>query len=218
MKKFFILTIFSLLFYGCTTIDMLFHPEQYQKKSSPQRITEIVYDTVRIYNASGEIQTAVSGLPQRRITFTQIGQSYKLRQGELVEFVFDGVDFGKATFDITTDLETNEITISLVHRDTSKIYLSSKCQTIRRMDTGTLASIEIAPNLKPEQVVITPYFNEDCEKVGYEVRYGSEERGCKYAAQAVLKRFYDCTKNISKSTTKKTKSPCINSKFGLPCN
>ncbi|MGB9912695.1 MAG: hypothetical protein ACPLRO_04945 [Candidatus Kapaibacteriota bacterium] len=216
MKKTFTILLISLILSGCKVIDFIFHPEHYQR-TSKVRVTEYVYDTIKVANYNGNFSTTVAGFPSKRIVFNEIGQSYTLRPGELVEFVFD-FDLAQASFDVTTDLQTKEITLTLVQKDTSKVYLTSQCQTVKRFQTGTLPIVEVASNLDPQQIVITPMFNLNCEVVGYEFRYGSEESGCKAAAKETLQRFVECTKKgSSKKISQRKEKNCINELLGLPC-
>ncbi len=204
---------------SCRTLDMIFHPSDYAKRDERPIIAEIVYDTIKVTNKDGNISTAVTGLPTKRITFTRIGQSFSFKNGETVEMVFEGVDFSIATFDIETNLETQDVTIKLADRDFSKVILTSKCQTIKRIGNFSIPKIEVSAALKPEQVVVTPLFDDSCVVVGYEIRYGSEERGCKTAAMQTLTAFYDCTKSQNKKPTSSPKSPCnYLKKLGLPCD
>lgn len=220
MKVKFLLLILLSTLISCRTFDMILHPNDYTKRDDNPTVKEIIYDTVKVINDNGNILTAVTGLPTKRIIFTKIGQSFSFKNGETVEIVLDGIDFAKVTFDIETDLETQDVTLKLVDRDFSKVVLTSKCHTIRRMGNLSIPKIEVASGLKPEQVVITPLFDNSCMVSGYEIRYGSEERGCKEAAKRTLSTFYDCTKGQNKQTIKSsTKSPCSYlRKLGLPCD
>lgn len=221
MKQLIIYSITILSLISCRTLDMIFHPEDYIKRDEHPTITEIIYDTVKVTNNEGNITTAVTGLPTKRVTFTKIGQNFTFKNGETVEILLLGVDLAKATFDIETNLETKEVTIKLVDRDFSKVFLSSKCQTIKRIGGFYVPKIEVSPDLKPEQIVITPLFDEDCQVNGVEIRYGSEERGCKEIAKKTLADFIRCSGNQKKlpSQTLQPKSPCSYlRKLGLPCD
>lgn len=217
VKFLFLLLLGSLI--SCRTLDMIFHPGDYIQRDEQPTVTEIIYDTITVTNKDGNVSTAVAGAATKRVTFTRIGQSFSFKNGETVEIVFDGIDFAKATFDIETDLETQNVIMRLVDKDFSKVVLKSKCQIIKRMGNLLIPRIEVASGLKPEQVVITPLFDDNCIVSGYEIRYGSEERGCKVAAKQTLSDFYDCTKSQNKKPTSSSKSPCgYLRKLGLPCN
>lgn len=210
-----------MFFVSCRTLDIILHPDDYIKRDEYPTVKEIIYDTVKITNNEGNITSAVTGLPKKRITFTQVGQSYTFKNGETVEIILHGVDLAKATFDIETNLETKEVTIKLVDRDFSKVFLSSKCQTIKRIGSFTVPKIEVSPELKPEQVVITPLFDNECRVNGIEIRYGSEERGCKDVARKTLIDFRRCSENQKKlpSQSIQPNSPCSYlRKLGLPCD
>ncbi len=221
MKYFTIYFLIIFFFVSCRTLDIIFHPDDYIKRDEHPTITEIIYDTVKITNIEGNITTAVSGFPTKRITFTKIGQSYTFKNGETVEILLHEVDFTRATFDFETNLETKEVTIRLVDRDFSKVVLTSKCQIIKRIGAFSVPRIEVSPNLKPEQIVITPLFDNECRVNGFEIRYGSEERGCKDVAKRTLSDFRRCSDNEKKipNQTPPPKSPCSYlRKLGLPCD
>ncbi|MEJ5286803.1 MAG: hypothetical protein CH6_1641 [Candidatus Kapaibacterium sp.] len=216
MKKILIIALFVLTLSGCKFIDFVLHPDQYHK-SSKVRVTEYVYDTIKVANKDGNVTTAVAGLPNKRVVLSEIGQSFTIKKGEIVEFIFN-IDVADATLDITTDLETNDITFKLVQKDTAKVYLTSKCQTVKRYQVGAVPAVEVSPNLRPEQIISTPLFDNNCQMIGYEIRYGSEERGCKKEASEALKRFVECTKYGFKPTNpQQKKRPCVNELLGLPC-
>lgn len=193
-----------LLLNSCKSVDMFFHPDNYISRDTP-REKEYIYDTIRISNSNGEIREAsLTGIkPNKQLVFTSIGQTYNFKSGESIEIVSDGVDFSKTTFDIETNDETKEIKLKLVDKDFSKVYLDSKCQTIVRTGIEFVPKIEVAKGLDPEQIVVTPIFDDDCNRIGFQIRYGSTERGCRKEAKEVLDHFKDCAKNVS--TTKPVK-------------
>ena len=207
-----------LMLTSCKNLDLFFHPSDYIPRDTP-REKEYIYDTIRIYNNNGEIRDALTGdKPSRQLIFTNIGQTYTFKSGDLVEIISDGVDFSKTTFDIETNEETNDIKLRLVDKDYSKVYLDSKCQTIRRTGIDYIPKIEVAKELKPEQIVVTPIFDDDCNKIGYQIRYGSVERGCKKEAKDVLEKFNECTKIINPPKPKILDKCRLKRKLGIPCN
>lgn len=216
-----ILLIFSVIFLlnSCKSVDMFFNPNNYIPRDTP-REKEYIYDTIRISNSSGEIrEAAVSGIkPNKQLVFTSIGQTYTFKSGETIEIVSDGVDFSKTTFDIETNDVTKEIKLKLVDKDFSKIYLESKCQTIVRTGIDYVPKIEVAKGLDPEQIVVTPIFDDDCNRTGFQVRYGSSERGCKKEAKEVLSRFNDCAKKVNPPLPPPPCPECrLKRKLGIPC-
>ena len=67
-----------------------------------------------------------------------------------------------------------------------------------------IPQVRLPAGAAPEQVVVTPIVNERCEIYGYQIRYGSEERGCKSVAKEVLKRFGKCFSKSTASNKKKS--------------
>ncbi len=186
---------------GCKGLDMLFNPGDYIPRDTP-REKEYIYDTVFVVNASGELATTPEVKPAKKLVFEEPGQSCTFKPGETVEIISDGVDFSKYTFDIETNEQSEDVTLTLVDKDMTKVILTSKCQTIIRTGIEVVPKVEAAPGLKPEQIIVTPLFDDDCRKIGFEIRYGSEERGCRKEAKPNLVKFRDCAKEKpSKSGT-----------------
>lgn len=214
-----VLFLISMLFIlnSCKSVDMFVHPENYISRDTP-REKEYIYDTIRISNYSGEIREAITGAkPNKQLIFSNIGQTYTFKSGESIEIISDGVDFSNTTFDIETNEETKEVKMKLVDKDFSKVYLDSKCQTIIRTGIEYVPKIEVAKGLDPEQIVVTPIFDNDCNRIGFQIRYGSTDRGCRKEASEVLARFKDCTKNTSKNIPIKDKCR-LKRKLGIPCS
>jgi len=209
-----------LIFTSCQSIDMLLHPNNYTQKKNPV-IKEYIYDTVKISNFNGELtEPASPGIkPSKQLVFTETGQSYIFKPGETIEIISAGIDFGTSTFDIETNEDTKEIKLTLIDKNNAVVSLTSKCQTIVRTGIDFIPRIELAKDLNPEQVVITPIFDNNCIVIGYQIRYGSTERGCIKEAKEMLTRFQDCVKNPTKSTgSPKISSDCqLKRKLGIPC-
>ncbi|MCX7909903.1 MAG: hypothetical protein N2560_10380 [Ignavibacteria bacterium] len=207
--KYFIILLFQLLFYILTSCRTTYSEQE-----------ETTSSIVKNNNGNLVLNTAEPGYPTKKFVFYEAGQTCTLRNGERIELVFENIDFNMYTFEIETDLATQELTLKLVNIEETRVFLSSKCQTIKRMVVGKLPKIELASNLNPEQIVITPLFDDTCNVIGYEFRYGSEESGCKAFAKQTLQKFNDCTKkrtNKTSSSTQKKKVPCPNELLGLPC-
>lgn len=219
VKILLILTIL-LLANSCKTIDMVFNSDNYIRRDGIRDV-EIRYDTVWLNNNDGNVSNAVvAGIkPTKKIVFDKIGQSYTLYPDETIELITDGVDYNNAAFDIITDVSTKNITLKLIDKDNAKVILTKKCETVERFGIDFVPKIEVAEGLDPEQIVVTPLFDNNCIRTGYEIRYGSIESGCKKEAKNILKRFNDCTgKNQSKQKTK-IKDDCkLLRKLGIPCN
>ncbi len=219
-KKIILFIIILISLNSCKTVDMILNSDNYIKRDGVKEV-EIRYDTVIVTNNEGSLTSGVvAGInPKRKIIFDKIGQSYTFVSGETIELITDGVDFGKSAFDVITNGNSNDITIKLIDIEMDKVKLTSKCETIERNGIDFIPKIEVAEGLDPEQIVITPLFDNNCVRTGYQVRYGSSERGCKKEAADVLDRFKKCAgKNQSKQKTK-IKDDCIRlRKLGIPCN
>ncbi len=219
MRTNFLILIMIILLSGCTTWDMMVHPGNYIPRDTP-REKEYIYDTIRITNDNGSITSAaISGLkPAKQLTFSKIGQQYSFKQGETIEIISDGVDFSQTTFDIELNEESKEIELKLVDKDYSKVQLTSKCQTIVRTGIEYVPKIEIAKGLKPEQIIVTPLCDGAGSKIGYEIRYGSEERGCRKEAKQGLLGFKKCRDDEPPHGGKPGPDPCkLKRKLGIPC-
>lgn len=221
LKIFKITVVISILLFlgSCKTVDMILHPNRYIERDSP-REKEYIYDTIRISNNQGQIEDAVAGFkPQKQLIFTKIGQSYNFKSGESIEIISDGVDFSNTTFDIETDENTKEIKLKLIDKDISKVYLDKKCQTIIRTGIDFVPKVEVAKGLDPEQIIITPIFDNACNKMGYEIRYGSSESGCRKEAKKVLDDFKRCTNTTTPPPPPPPPPKCrLKRKLGIPCN
>ncbi len=205
---------------SCKTVDMILNSDNYIKRDGVKEV-EIRYDTVIVSNNEGSLTSgAVAGInPTRKIIFDNIGQSYTFASGETIELITDGVDFGKSAFDVITNSHSNDITIKLIDIEMDKVKLSSKCETIERNGIEFIPKIEVAEGLDPEQIIITPLFDNNCVRTGFQIRYGSVESGCKKEAAEILNLFRKCTGKKQSKHKPKIKDDCIRlSKLGLPCN
>jgi|GEM_PF-1256530 len=154
-------------------------------------IREIVYDTVVVHVT--ETEFVPGARPTREIRFTYEGQAVAVRSGETVRLIYEGVDVATARLE-GEFTDTGAVVLRLVHRS-KPVRLTYKCQTVRVFQR-TIPDIETDPTITThpaEQIIITPIYSKDCQHVGYEIRYGSTERGCKREAKEVLDRFRRCT-------------------------
>lgn len=180
MKKIIIIILISYALFSCKSV-----PDFNNKNS-------IINDTLSIKNINGEI---VSGINKSNpLIFSKIGQEYKFKNGEDVQLIISGIDMEDATFDIITDNLTKDVTIKLVDKRNSKVVFTKKCQTINRYNVESLPSIQINKNLPVEQVIFTPIFDDNCNLIGFQMRYGSQERGCNDSiTNEIYRKFIFCT-------------------------
>ncbi len=226
MRKLFvsIFCLSGLFLYSCAQMDMFFHPSEYQKKSDANNaplVKDFIHDTIVITNTVYGIREYASAGPRptKQLTFNRIGQSYTFAEGESIQIVLDGVDMNNSTFDVQKDPVTDAVTITLVDKYNSKVVLQEKCQTIVR-GGDVMPPIEVASGMDPEQIIITPIFDDECKQTGYQIRYGSEERGCKQQAKEVLSNYHKCVKtakNVQNNDSYDSKKCKTRKKLGLPC-
>lgn len=222
--KILLILVISIILNSCDIFNHMMYPDRWIKRDSPIE-TNITPPIITISNDTGELVGDSKGVESKKLlTFTNIGQEYTLKNGEEFRLTYsEDINFAYTTFDVVSH-EDNSITIKLVDRDTSKVYLKDKCQIIKRQGIDFIPKIEVAKNLNPEQIIITPIFDDNCVKLGYEVRYGSIEivkgkngsaGGCK-EGRKVYNNYKNCLEN--KTVTPPLKGDCsLCRKLGLPC-
>lgn len=192
---------------------------------------EYIYlrDTIKVAMNNDMLEEVYTGARvTKTIVFTDEGQSTTFKEGEPVELIFDGLDMSKYSLDIKHNRSTGEITFSVVDNEDTKVILTEKCEVVERRNTSYLPMIEVAEDLNPEQIIITPIFDNDCNQLGYQIRYGSEERDCEKVATPILTEYEECVGKIEKNKApvkKKRFTPVVkNNKnciewllFGVPC-
>jgi len=153
---------------------------------------EIVYDTVVVRVQDTALVETRGERPSRVITFSYPGQEVTFKVGEVIRIVLDGVDMARSRLE-GHFTGSGYVKLRLVNQS-DPVKLQSKCQTIRILQLS-IPTIEVSPEIQGrEQVIVTPVYNKQCEQVGYEIRYGSAERGCWQQAKQVLEEFQRCTK------------------------
>lgn len=176
--------------FGCKAVDALLHPDAYERVDQRPVIKEILYDTVVVQVSENNFIQGVTK-PSKEVQFTQIGQSVTVRKGETLRLVYDSIDVANSRLE-GEFTQGGEVILRLVKR-AEPVRLDRKCQTVVIFQTK-IPQIEIDSAIRgAEQVIVTPRYNDDCQLVGYEVRYGSVERGCLEVAKEVLYRFQRCT-------------------------
>ncbi len=182
MKYVFSILAFYLLLSSCTGTKQIIKIKAIESKNDTPEV--IAGETIQKQSAKDTLR------------FSQAGQYRTFKQGEVVLVETEGIDFESNTFSYIYDQETNDVTMILVPREDCKIELNKKCQVMDWNDAVNIPTITVPDNLKPEQIIITPKFNDNCERVGYQIRYGSVERGCYKEAKEVLNKFNKCSGSI----------------------
>ncbi len=194
----------GIILNSCTSVDMFLHPSEYEKKTikiEPVITKEYLYDTVYIKNDGGEVISGVR--PSRQLKFSKIGQIYKFQNGESIEVILDSIDMNTMTLDMVTDEATKEITLKLIHKDSARVFISERCQTVNRYNTNFIPKVELAKGVPMEQVVSTPICDDECNVIGYQIRYGAIQGGCRdMETTQIFRRFKDCQKDGKVSNAK----------------
>lgn len=153
-----------------------------------------------------QVQTRVSA---KEFVFHSSKDSVEFSVGEPIRIRAENIDFGNYTFKtVITERQTgpDKVILTLERILENTIRLEEKCQTIFWNNPYYTPIVEISNSLDPEQIILTPIFNSNCRRIGYEIRYGSDDRGCKKEAQESLNRFNDCVKNSKNGKSGNDKS------------
>ncbi len=154
------------------------------------------------------------------LRFRDVDDEYEIKKGDNVVLALDYnlTDADDLYIMSRFNPFTNTITIGLYDDIWDQnIMLNSKCDVIEIRGLMEIPKIILDPTLenKPEQIVITPIFDDSCHRLGFQIRYGSTERGCGSVAKSVLRRFNKC---VGGKKTPRRKRPCWEKIwFGVPC-
>ena len=181
-----IILLISLYFSGCS----LFKPG----------LSEVITDTVYVYiNNDGEI-TYLEPTPVLKAEKPYILRNdfdfITINANEKIKLIVDNVDFCSSTLKIDKIDDDKKIIISVVPI-TTDIVLQNKCQIQKWYDPYILPTISVKDKIVggkkegDQQIVITPIYNKKCERIGFQIRYGSIERGC-VEGKKVLNEFNKC--------------------------
>ncbi len=120
--------------------------------------------------------------PNRVLTFQKIDEEYEVKNGEVVNVIYDGIN-PEETY-IVYESTFDGYTLRLAYRnDPVNIEFKKLCQ-IYIVASPELTKMKIPRSLRYEQVIWTP------RKDGtWEVRIGTTERGCKSQALRELQEL-----------------------------
>lgn len=128
------------------------------------------------------------------------GHIFEITPEKAYHLIVRNVDFSVYTFYSNFNELENIVELGIIRPTSNAIKLKNNCETIRWMDPLKIPKIEIDENLNTQQIVITPIMNNNCQKMGYEIRYGSQDiGGCKVEAKKVYEKYFNCLKNKNKS-------------------
>lgn len=163
--------------------------------------SEIIRDTVVVQiNNDGEViylDAASNQKLQKAFVLRDNYDFITVNANEKFKLIVDGVDFCYSTLKIEKFDDNTKIKISIVPLD-EEIVLEDKCQVQKWYDPYTLPKITIKDKIvggkkeKDNQIVITPLYNKNCERIGFQIRYGSIERGCAKEGRKVVDEFNKC--------------------------
>lgn len=191
IRNILILIILSLLVFiqSCQ-----FFPFKKTSTSESDSQSQTNYRKIIKATQTGEIKE----VPENEVDISSIEKAYLKKIG-------DRIDFERGVpFELNINIDPNTSTLKVGYDENTKwhyievipinqkIKLTKKCEVIRVNAFEGIPIIEVDDSIQyQEQIVITPIFNTNCEFLGYEIRYGTTERGCK---SKVLKQFINCTK------------------------
>lgn len=194
MKNRFVLIFLLLIFtFSCSSY--------YRIVDNIERPKEVVSDTKAIkYNTNkNKFETAITGINEILEIDISPGEIHRIEPDRPFNLTLRSVDLSVYTLFSKFNESEKVVEVGLVRTSNHKIELSNQCETIRWMDPYYVPKIEVSDQLKVHQIVITPIMDDNCEKKGYEIRYGSQERGgCSSQAADVYKRYARCTENPRK--------------------
>lgn len=221
--RIFLYFIITIILSSCISftdgIDHMLHPENWVKKKGANEFIDIIYDTVFVKINQGQLEYAgINDQATKILTIRKPGSEFIVRNGESVKLIFDGIDNNNTFIDIVPDEKSGNVVLKVKDRTEDIIYFTDKCQTYTRYSLE-LPEVKVGKGLSLEQVVYTPLFDINCNHIGWNLRYGSIERGCNSKEILnLLNRFNECSGGYRQPT------PCydcppIPRKLGLcKCN
>lgn len=160
--------------------------------TNAQKTTNVQADTVALAATPMGLEVQEVKAGARVEVLADPGDEITLKMGEQVSTVIADIDPEAEVVETVIDDDQGTICLRVASAKKNVVRLEKKCQTIERIGTGPLPSVELADGLHPEQIVITPLCDGAESVVGYSIRYGSEERGCRSEARAALRAFERC--------------------------
>lgn len=165
------------------------------------KVSEIITDTVYVQvNNEGEIsyiEPLAALKAQKPYILSKDYDFITINANEKIKIIVDNIDFCSSTLKVEKFDDNNKIKISVLPI-TTEIVLENKCQVQKWYDPYVLPSISIKDKIvggkkeKDQQIVITPIYNKNCERIGFQIRYGSIERGCAKEGKKVVEEFNKC--------------------------
>lgn len=194
MKQTIYTVLIIALFTGCMTL-----PPPNEEEKTIKKVE---------VNDSGElttvIQKSVAGVPMQHKTLLNLGDRIDFKKGVPFELEVNGFDpqYYKLEYTFDDAAQTGSIEVKAIQQ-ANIVELSSKCS--RKIVTGReIPQVIYTGETDPkEQLIITPVYNKNCEFTGYEIRYGSVDRGCRGESSKILSQLKRCQGDNPQPTTKK---------------
>lgn len=190
--KYVLISLFFLLLLSCETLKV--NDSTYMKVKD-----DASYELV-------DSKKAITGLSANQIVkLKNSGDSYIVQLNK--PFLFSLENFNPNELTIITEIHSNKemATIKVINkREPEIIEIKESCQTYCSYDLDYFPTFTVAPNLKKEQIIFTPIYNNksDCKLIGYQIRYGDQQlAGCKEEAGNIYDVFKGCR---NKATSIKT--------------
>jgi hypothetical protein len=177
-------------------------------------------EIVQVSNQDGELATsALAGLqPNSDSRLWSEGDIVRVANGRAINIDLSGFNPDREV--IVTEVGSNgsELLLRVAKKSTAKIIFTSKCQVFTIGNTDVLPPIEIAKGLALQQVIITPLCDGVNSVIGYEIRYGSAEAGCRSNARNGIRKFKLCTERLPPGGGGGGRKPDPCRYFGVGCD
>lgn len=135
----------------------------------------------------------IPGLPARELNYDEPGKTLEFGLGEDVEINLNMPDADKVNLTATVDYNTEKVSLkanAAGSHDT--VELKHMCQSVI-VSGDVIPEVRLTGELASEQIVITPLMSDACQRVGYEIRAGTLERGCnKGESKRIFNRLMIC--------------------------
>lgn len=165
-----------------------------------------VVDTVYMQVTTGGFEEVPQSAPTRTAKLRGPGSAAMFRLGDPIALVFEGVNQDSHAIETSLDDESGMVTMRVLSKRDGTVNITKKCQTFVYSSLTDLPKITVASGLDPEQIIVTPLCDKYGDLYGYELRYGSVERGCNHNARRGLLQFSKCGgTSVAKPRVKRNK-------------
>lgn len=151
-------------------------------------------EVVRVSNTDGDLSTEVvaGDSPRASLRLWREGDVATIRNNTAANIDVSGFDPEREVIVTEVASAGDALTLRVAKKNDVTVRFTSKCQVYTIGNTNVLPPIEIAKGLDPQQVIITPLCDGVDSVIGYEIRYGAAESGCRNAAKKGLEKFRRC--------------------------